>query len=85
MFQVCRHPQIPGLSTLVHLIISLLTLTTCKHTMAWSRSSWVMDLNTRTSLVHGRSRDSLYEWPTSLSLPSAKALVACTNSSSNLT
>ncbi|KAH0654368.1 hypothetical protein KY289_032046 [Solanum tuberosum] len=45
----------------------------------------VKDLNTRTSLVHGRSRDSLYEWPTSLSLPSAKALVACTNSSSNLT
>ncbi|KAH0743039.1 hypothetical protein KY290_031032 [Solanum tuberosum] len=42
MFQVCRNPQIPRLSTLAHLIISLLTLTTCKHTMAWSRSPWVM-------------------------------------------
>ncbi|KAH0679025.1 hypothetical protein KY284_020110 [Solanum tuberosum] len=85
MFQDCRHQQILGLSTLEHLIISLLNLTTCRHTMAWSMSPWVMDLNTGTPLVHGRSRDGLYEWPTSPSVPSLQAHVASSNSSSIIT
>ncbi|KAH0636556.1 hypothetical protein KY290_036980 [Solanum tuberosum] len=43
------------------------------------------DLNTGTPLVHGRSRDGLYEWPTSPSVPSPQAYAASSNSSSIIT
>ncbi|KAH0655271.1 hypothetical protein KY285_030153 [Solanum tuberosum] len=38
-----------------------------------------------TPLVHGRSRDGLYEWPTSPYVPSPQAHAAFSNSSSIIT
>lgn len=48
IFKACSHLKLPGLLTMMHLIISLLTFTTCKLTMAWTRSHLTSSIGSST-------------------------------------